>query len=166
MNDTHRHSVNLALAPLGGLIGAVLGGTLWAKYIQWTGLTAGWVALAIGIFTGLGVLLVGRSRRISLGLIAALFAIIGILIGKYLDVRWNAPQDITVAIIEDHKDIPPEYAESIARSIEGSETGGSTWGLMRRRMEWFDLIYYVVAGYIAFRVAHSRRLHQYFFRAR
>ena len=164
MNDTHKSPGNLALAPLGGLIGALLGGALWAKYIQWTGLTAGWVALAIGIFTGVGVLLASRSTQIRMGLVAVLFAIIGILFGKYLDVRWNAPQEITVAIIEDHKEIPPDYADNITRMVESSESGSPTWRLMRHRMEWFDLIYYAVAAYIAFRVSHSRRLYHYFFR--
>ena len=163
MNDTRKHSVNLALAPIGGLIGALSGGALWAKYIQWTGFTAGWVALAIGILTGLGVLLAGKSRRFSVSLIAALFAVAGILFGKYLDVRWNAPQAVTVAIIGDPEAVPLESGESMM-SVEADKSAESTWRLMRRRMEWFDLIYYAVAAYIAFRMAHSRRLHQYFFR--
>jgi hypothetical protein len=156
--------VNLALAPFGGLVGALIGGVLWAKYIQWTGLTAGWVALVIGILTGLGVLLTGRTRRMDVSLVAALFAVVGILFGKYLDVRWNAPKEMTVAIIQQHGDIPPEYAESIAKSVEASEAGGSTWRLMRRRMEWFDLVYYAAAAFIAFRVAYSRRLHRRLFK--
>jgi hypothetical protein len=135
MNGTYKSPRHLPFAPLGGLVGALLGGALWAKYIQWTGLTAGWVALAIGILTGIGVLLVGRSRQISISLVAALFAVAGILIGKYLDVQWNAPQPVT-----------------------------STWQLMHQRMEWIDLLYYVVSAYIAFRVSYSRRLYHFFFR--
>ena len=166
MKSVNEHSASLMLAPLGGLIGAALGGALWAKYIQWTGLTAGWVALAIGVFTGVGVLLAGRERRIDVSLVAAALGVIGILFGKYLDVRWNAPQEMTVAIMDQHEGIPPEYAESIAKSVEASESGGSTWRLMRNRMEWFDTIYYAVAAFIAFRVAYSRRLHRFFFRSR
>ena len=135
MNGTYKSPRHLPFAPLGGLIGALLGGALWAKYIQWTGLTAGWVALAIGILTGIGVLLVGRSRQMSISLVAALFAVAGILIGKYLDVQWNAPQPVT-----------------------------SAWQLMRQRMQWIDLLYYVVSAYIAFRVSYSRRLYHFFFR--
>jgi hypothetical protein len=161
---TYRHPGHLALAPFGGLIGALIGGALWAKYIQWTGFAGGWIAIAIGLLVGLGVLLAGKSRGLSMSLIAALFAVIGILFGKYLDVRWNAPKELTVAIIEENEGVPPEYAESIARTVEASESGGSTWRLVRNRMEWFDLIFYAVAAYIAFRVTHSRHLHQYFFR--
>ena len=159
MNDIYTSPKHLPFAPLGGLVGALLGGALWAKYIQWTGLTAGWVALAIGILTGIGVLLVGRSRRVTIGLVAALFAVAGILLGKYLDVRWNAPQTITVAIIEKH-DAPSDQP----KMVETSGYSTSVWQLMRQRMEWIDLLYYVVSAYIAFRVSYSRRLYHFFFR--
>ena len=159
MNRTYQSPRHLPFAPLGGLIGVLLGGALWAKYIQWTGLTAGWIAIAIGILTGVGVLLVGRSRQTSISLVAALFAVVGIFFGKYLDVQWNAPQTITVAIIEKH-DTPSEEP----RLVEKKGSGTSVWQLMRQRMEWFDLLYYVVAAYIAFRISYSRRLYHFFFR--
>ena len=163
MNGTYKSPRHFPFAPLGGLIGALLGGALWAKYIQWTGLTAGWVALAIGILTGIGVLLVGRSRQISISLVAALFAVVGILLGKYLDVQWNAPQTITVAIIEKH-DAPSDQPEGTGKMVETRGYGMSVWQLMRQRMEWVDLLYYVVAAYIAFRISYSRRLYHFFFR--
>lgn len=159
MNSTYKSPRHLPLAPLGGLIGALLGGALWAKYIQWTGLTAGWIVLVIGILTGAGVLLAGRSRQISISLVAALLAVMGILFGKYLDVQWNAPQTITVAIIE-KRDAPSDEPKLV--ETEGS--GASVWQLMRHRMEWIDLLYYVVAAYIAFRISYSRRLYRFFFR--
>ena len=159
MDDRYKSPRHLPFAPLGGLIGALLGGALWAKYIQWTGLTAGWVALAIGIFTGIGVLLVGRSRQISISLVAALFAVVGILLGKYLDVQWNAPQTVMVAIIEKH-DTPSDQPTM----VETTGYDASVWQLMRRRMEWIDLLFYVVSAYIAFRVSYSRRLYHFFFR--
>lgn len=163
MDSIYKSPRHLPFAPLGGLIGALLGGALWAKYIEWTGLTAGWIALAIGIFTGIGVLLVGRSRQVSISLVAALFAVIGILLGKYLDVQWNAPQTITVAIIEKHE-APADQSEGIGKMVETRGSGLSVWQLMRQRMEWIDLLFYVVSAYIAFRVSYSRRLYHFFFR--
>ena len=159
MDGTYKSPRHLPFAPLGGLVGALLGGALWAKYIQWTGLTAGWVALAIGILTGIGVLLVGRSRQVSISLVAALFAVGGILIGKYLDVQWNAPQTVTVAVIEEHGGSSDQ-----PKLVETREYGASVWQLMRQRMEWIDLLFYVVSAYIAFRVSYSRRLYHFFFR--
>ena len=162
MSDTNRSSPNIILAPTGALLGAIIGGILWAKYINWTGMTAGWVALVIGLLTGLGAVLTSRSRRVAIASIAAVFAILGILLGKYLDVRWNAPR--TVGIIEAQPDIPPEYAESIAKMVEASEAGNSTWKLMRMRMNWMDLVFYAAASFVAFRTAYSKRLHQFLFR--
>ena len=80
--------MNAVIAPFGGFLGAILGGVLWAKYIQWTGHTAGFVAIGIGVLTGVGVLLTS-SRSLSqdakttwrlAGIGAALFAIFGIFI--------------------------------------------------------------------------------------
>ena len=48
--------MNTLVAPFGGLLGAMVGGVLWAKYIQWTGHTAGFIAIGIGVFTGAGML--------------------------------------------------------------------------------------------------------------
>ena len=153
---------NLVFAPTGGLIGAVVGGILWAKYIQWTGYTPGWVAFAIGLFTGLGVLLMGRSRAISVCFISSLFAIFGVLFGKYLDVRWNALERIKTQVIDTYG-ISSNQAEPIAQTIFA---GQSTWELMRSQMEWGDLIFYVTAALIAFYVVYSRVLHRYFFKSR
>ena len=163
MDDTYKSPRHLPFAPLGGLAGALLGGALWAKYIQWTGLTAGWVALAIGIFVGIGVLLVGRSRQFSISLVAALFAVIGILTGKYLDVQWNYPETVMVAIL-DKNDAPSDELDSSDEMIEMKGSDIPVWQLMRQRMQWIDLLYYVVSAYIAFRVSYSRRLYHFFFR--
>ena len=163
MDDTYKSPRHLPFAPLGGLAGALLGGALWAKYIQWTGLTAGWVALAIGIFVGIGVLLVGRSRQFSISLVAALFAVVGILTGKYLDVQWNYPETVMVAIL-DKNDAPSDELDSIDEMIEMKGSDIPVWQLMRQRMQWIDLLYYVVSAYIAFRVSYSRRLYHFFFR--
>ena len=153
---------NLVFAPTGGLIGAVVGGILWAKSFQWPGFPAGSVAFAIGLFTGLGVLFMGRSRAISVCSISSLFAIFGILFGTYLDVRWNALERIKTQVIDTYG-ISSNQAEPIAQTIFA---GQSTWELMRCQMEWGDLIFYVTAALIAFYVVYSRALHRYFFKSR
>ena len=153
---------NLVFVPTGGLIGAVVGGVLWAKYIQWTGFTAGWVAFAIGLFTGLGVLFTGRSRAISVCSIASLFAVLGIFFGKFLDVRWNALERIKTQLINS-KGISSSQAEPFAQTIFA---GNSTWELMHNQMQWIDLFFYVIAAFIAFYVVRSRVLHRYFLKSR
>lgn len=145
------------LTPLGGLIGAILGGILWAKYIQWTGNTAGFIAIAIGIFTGTGTLLVAamahRNENTGIpwhlvSIAAALFAVIGIFIGKYLDVQWNAVAQITEQLMQEQH-LSHEQAAPIAKTVF---KGHSVWELMRDRLAPFDLVYIAVAAFVAYRI--------------
>ena len=154
-------------APFGGLLGAVIGGVLWAKYIQWTGRTAGFVAIGIGILTGVGILLTS-SRSLTqdaetmwrvVSAAAALFAILGIFIGKYLDVQWNAVAQIAEQLRQENN-ISLEQAMPIANVLF---KGQSVWELMQSRMSRIDLLYCAVAAFIAFRIPSIRRLRNYFY---
>ena len=159
--------MNAVTAPFGGLLGAVIGGVLWAKYIQWTGRTAGFVAIGIGVFVGIGILLTS-SRSLShdaetmwrvVSVAAALFAILGIFIGKYLDVQWNAVSQIAEQLRQENN-ISLEQAMPIATVLF---KGQSIWELMQSRMSRIDLLYCAVAAFIAFRIPGIRRLRNYFY---
>ncbi len=159
--------MNAIIAPFGGLLGAAIGGVLWARYIQWTGRTAGFVAIGIGVLTGLGILL-SSSRSLSLNdrtmwrvvsAAAALFAILGIFIGKYLDVQWNAVAQIA-AQLQQENNISLEQAMPIATTLF---KGQSVWELMQSRMSRIDLLYGAVAAFIAFRIPSIKRLRNYFY---
>lgn len=154
--------MNAVIAPFGGFLGAILGGVLWAKYIQWTGHTAGFVAIGIGVLTGVGVLLTS-SRSLSqdakttwrlAGIGAALFAIFGIFIGKYLDVQWNAVAQIAEQLSQENN-MSLQQAMPIATTLF---KGQSVWELMRQRMTQIDLLYGAVAAFIAFRIPNIQRL--------
>ena len=155
-------------APLGGFIGAILGGILWAKYIQWTGTTAGFIALGVGLLTGVGMLF-SSTRAIEpdakgqwfiVSITAAIFAIIGIFIGKYLDVQWNALTHITEQLMLERK-LTFQQAKPYAQTILG---GSSKWELMQQRMDRFDFIYGGAAALIAFYIPSMQRLRNYFYR--
>ena len=154
--------MNAVIAPFGGLLGAVLGGVLWAKYIQWTGHTAGFIAIGIGILTGAGMLLTS-SRSLSqdvkttwrlVGIGAAFFAIFGIFIGKYFDVQWNAVAQIAEQLSQENN-MSLQQAMPIATTLF---KGQSVWELMQQRMSRIDLLYGAVAAFIAFRIPNIRRL--------
>ena len=166
--------MNTVIAPFGGLFGATLGGVLWAKYIQWTGHTAGFIAIGIGVLTGAGILLTS-SRSFSqdaplitifglkatpkvtwriVGSGAAVFAIFGIFVGKYLDVQWNAVAQIAEQLSQENN-ISVQQAMPIATTLF---KGQSVWELMRQRMTQIDLLYAAVAAFIAFRIPNIRQL--------
>lgn len=154
--------MNTVIAPFGGFFGAVLGGVLWAKYIQWTGHTAGFVAIGIGVLTGAGMLLTS-SRSLPqdtkttwrfVGAGAAVFAIFGIFIGKYLDVQWNAVAQIAEQLSQENN-MSLQQAMPIATTLF---KGQSIWELMQQRMSPIDLLYGAGAAFIAFRIPNIRRL--------
>jgi uncharacterized membrane protein YqgA involved in biofilm formation len=159
--------VNALVVPLGGLLGAIVGGVLWAKYIQWTGHTAGFIAIGIGVFTGAGMLLTSsrsldrdaRTMWLLVSTAAALFAILGIFIGKYLDVQWNAVAQIAEQLRHENN-ISLEQAMPIATVLF---KGQSVWELMQARMSRIDLLYCAAAAFIAFRIPSIQRLRDYFY---
>ena len=159
--------MNAFIAPFGGLLGAMVGGVLWAKYSQWTGHTAGFIAIGIGVFTGAGMLLTSsrslkRDARTMWRVVstaAALFAILGIFIGKYLDVQWNAVAQIAEQLRHENN-ISLEQAMPIATVLF---KGQSVWELMQARMSRIDLLYCAVAAFIAFRIPSIQRLRDYFY---
>ena len=158
---------NLA-APIGGLMGAVIGGVLWAKYIQWTGRIDGVIAIGIGVLTGVGILFtssrcIEREARTMwrvVSIAAAFFAILGIFIGKYFDVQWNAVAQIAEQLNQEHN-ISMEQAMPIATTVF---KGQSVWELMRARMSGiYDLLFFAAAAFFAFRIPSSRWLRNYFY---
>ena len=167
--------MNAVIAPFGGLLGAIIGGVLWAKYTQWTG----YIAIGIGVLTGVGMLLTS-SRSLSqdapliasfglqaspktmwrfVGVGAAFFAIFGIFIGKYLDVQWNAVAQIAEQLSQENN-MSLQQAMPIATTLF---KGQSVWELMQQRMRQIDLLYAAVAAFIAFRIPNIRRLRNLFY---
>ena len=160
--------MNTVIAPLGGLLGAILGGVLWAKYIQWTGNTAGFIAIGIGVLTGVGILFTSsrclereaRTMWRVVSIAAACFAILGIFIGKYLDVQWNAVTQIAEQLSREHN-ISMEQAMPTATIVF---KGQSVWELMQARMIGiYDLLYCAAAAFIAFRIPNIQRLRNFFY---
>ena len=159
--------MNTVIAPFGGFLGAMIGGVLWAKYIQWTGHTAGFIAIGIGVLTGAGMLLTS-SRSLPqapkrtwylVGIGAAIFAIFGIFVGKYLDVQWNAVAQIAAQLSQENN-MSLEQAMPIATTVF---KGQSVWELMQSRMNWTDLLFGVVAAFIAFRIPNIQRLRNFLY---
>lgn len=160
--------MNNLTAPMGGLIGAVIGSVLWAKYIQWTGRIDGVIAIGIGVLTGVGILFTSsrclepeaRTMWRVVSIAAAFFAILGIFIGKYFDVQWNAVAQIAEQLSQEHN-ISMEQAMPIATTVF---KGQSVWELMQARMSGiYDLLFFAAAAFFAFRIPSSRWLRNYFY---
>ena len=75
---------DLALALVGGLAGAIVGGIAWGYLVKTTERELGIAAIGVGILAGFGVALLAKGRRgTPLQVIAAIAAAVGVLWGKY-----------------------------------------------------------------------------------
>jgi hypothetical protein len=75
---------DLALALLGGFVGAIVGGIAWGYLVRSIDTELGIAAIGVGVLAGFGVTLLARGTRgVPLQVIAALTAALGILWGKY-----------------------------------------------------------------------------------
>lgn len=89
-------SASLAIVPalIGGLLGALVGGGLWAVIAVITKYEIGWIAIGVGFLAGGGVVLLGRQRGIPFQVIAVAMAVVGLGIGKYLIFFFLGRQEI------------------------------------------------------------------------
>ncbi|QOS82541.1 hypothetical protein JNUCC31_19265 [Paenibacillus sp. JNUCC31] len=74
---------------VGGLLAAIVGGIVWAVIAALTERELGLIAIVIGALTGYAVVLFSNKRIATVHkVIAVIFALIGILLGKYLTVVY------------------------------------------------------------------------------
>lgn len=78
-------SSSIVPAIIGGILAAIAGGLIWGLIVNTTGYEIGWAAWGIGLLAGYGVVMFAKGRKgLPLQLVAALAAVLGIVIGKYL----------------------------------------------------------------------------------
>ena len=136
-------------------ISSIISGVLWAKMLSISTTLAGISSITVGIIVGLSVLLTWRKRKTSYGLIASAYAIIGLTLGKFLDVRWTTFQRIQRHLMDQYE-LSAEQAEPMAQAQFG---GYSTWELMADQTARWDILLYAAAAYFAFRIVFVRFLH-------
>jgi hypothetical protein len=78
-------SSSIVPAIIGGILTAIAGGLIWGLITNTTGYEIGWAAWGIGLLAGYGVVMFAKGQGgLRLQLVAALTAVLGIAIGKYL----------------------------------------------------------------------------------
>lgn len=88
-NVEEKQGVKIGMPIIGGLIAAILGGIVWAAIAAMTEYEVGLIAILIGALTGYAVVLFSNKRIATVHkVIAVLFALVGILLGKYLTVVY------------------------------------------------------------------------------
>lgn len=77
---------NLAMGFLGGLAAAVIGAIVWAVITVVTEYQIGYMAIAIGFLVGFSVRTFGKGINTIFGVIGAVLALIGCLLGNFLSL--------------------------------------------------------------------------------
>lgn len=77
---------SLGGAIIGGFLGMTLGALLWAIITYVTEYQVGLVAIGVGFLAGLGVRILGKGFDTVFGIIGALMALFGVILGNYLTI--------------------------------------------------------------------------------
>ena len=130
---------------IAAFISSIISGVLWAKMLSISTTLAGISSITVGIIVGLSVLLTGRTRKTSYGLIASAYAIIGLTLGKFLDVRWNTFQRIQRHLMDQYE-LSAEQAEPMAQAQFGPN---GTVGLIALRCGRLFRLSYCICSFPA-----------------
>jgi hypothetical protein len=78
------------LAIIGAVFGAVLGIILWTAVAYFTEYETVFVSLIVGVLVGGGAVLFSRRRGLPIQFVAAIIALLGVAVGKYMAVYFIA----------------------------------------------------------------------------
>lgn len=121
-----------------GLVAALVGGIVWGLIVKWTQYELGFVAWGIGFLVGTAVVYGGRNLRgIPFQLIAVVFALLGIALGKYLGFVWVGQDELGEVGI----DLP----------LFSKDTFDLYWDARKDVWGWWDLLWVGLAVVTAFR---------------
>ena len=79
-----RQNQNLPLAVIGGFAASVIAAVLWALITYLTNFQIGFMAIGVGIVVGYAVKVLGKGITTPFGIVGAIFALIGCLLGNLL----------------------------------------------------------------------------------
>jgi hypothetical protein len=91
-----RSEQNYAGAVLGGLIGALVGAAIWAVITVSTHYQIGWMAIGVGFLVAVLVRYFGKGIDRVFGIIGALFAMFGSMLGNYFSIAYFASIEYNV----------------------------------------------------------------------
>jgi signal peptidase I len=85
----------IGLAVLAGLAAAIAGGLGWGLIVKWTDYEVGIAAWGVGALVGYAVLAAAGGRKSGdLQLVAVVFALLGVLLGKYLGFAFVVQESL------------------------------------------------------------------------
>ena len=138
--ETSASRPNAVLRAAGaGLIAALVGGIVWGLVVRWTQYELGFIAWGIGFVVGTAVVFGARNLRgLPFQLLAVVFALLGIALGKYLGFVWVGQDELGKVGI----DLP----------LFSKDTFDLYWDARKDVWGWWDLLWVGLAVVTAFRI--------------
>lgn len=133
---------NLPMAVFGGAVAAVIGAGIWALITVTTKYQIGWMAIGVGFLVGFGVRFLGKGVSKSFGIVGAIFALIGCLLGNLMSACGF---------------ISAEYSVSFMRVLSDSlQHPNIAIGILKAAFHPMDILFYVIAVYEGYKVSFRR----------
>jgi hypothetical protein len=127
---------------IGGFLGMLISAAIWGVITYLTNYQIGWMAIGVGFVVGFAVKWFGRGNSVLYGLIAAVLALIGCVLGNLL---------FYCGIIA--REYGMDFIEVLALVI--ADPGGIIV-LLKAGFQFMDLVFYAIALYVGFRTAYTR----------
>jgi hypothetical protein len=112
-----KQGIKIGMPIIGGLIAAILGGVVWAVVAAMTEYEVGLIAILVGVLCGYAVVLFSNKQIATVHkIIAVVFALVGILLGKYLTVVYFTSElftDVSVLTLVFDGEMISAFTETI-----------------------------------------------------
>jgi len=135
--ETLRSDQNLPGAVLFGALAALAGAAVWGVVSALTHFQIGWMAIGVGALVGVAVRYAGKGIDPLFGVIGAVFALLGCMLGNLLTMIYFIADKEQVSVAE----VGSQMSFALAGNIMGS-----TFQVM-------DLVFYGIALYCGYRYA-------------
>lgn len=129
--------IRIIPAIVAGAASAFIAAVMWAAIVSITGWQIGFFAIGVGLIVGVAVRRVGNGASMALGVIAAIFALVGTLLGDFFAVATVISKFRGVGILEMFT------ADELPFALNG----------FTRAFDVINFLFYGLAVYTAFNAA-------------
>ncbi len=137
VREAFRKQQDMSYAIVGGLASSVLGAVIWALITYFTHYQIGYMAIAVGLLVGFGVRYFGSGIDFPFGVVGALFAVFGCLLGNLLSQIGFIAETESMGYFE----VIPYLNMDLVISI------------YKDSFSPMDVVFYGIAGYEGYRFA-------------
>jgi hypothetical protein len=130
---------NLAAAVMGGLVAALVGAVVWAVITVTTKFQIGFMAVGVGFLVAWAVRTLGKGRTQAFGIVGAVFAFLGCVLGNLLSACGFIAADQGQSVM------------SVASKV--LSTPSIAMNILQASFSGMDLLFYGIAVYEGYKLA-------------